>query len=104
MCDKSKKYNGQKTTHSGYCRRNDDIQVIRQRTKVTDIAHHISILKWQWAGHISRKTDKRWGERVLDWKPRLGKHSLGRPQARWSDNLRRIASRSWMRVAEDRAR
>jgi hypothetical protein len=32
---------------------------LRQRTKVTDIAYlySISTLKWQWAGHISRKTD-----------------------------------------------
>jgi hypothetical protein len=30
--------------------------------------------------------------------------SVGRPQARWSDDLRRTACRSWMRVAEDRAR
>jgi hypothetical protein len=30
--------------------------------------------------------------------------SVGRPQARWSDDLLRTAGRSWMRVAEDRAR
>jgi hypothetical protein len=47
-------------------------QVIWQRTKVTDIAHRISMLKWQWAGHISRRTDNRWGKRVLEWRPRLG--------------------------------
>jgi hypothetical protein len=41
-------------------------QVIQQRTKVTDIAHRISMLKWQWAGHISRRTDNRWGKRVLE--------------------------------------
>jgi hypothetical protein len=35
---------------------------------------------------------------------RLGKRSVGRPQARWSDDLRRTAGRSWMGVAEDRAR
>jgi hypothetical protein len=79
-------------------------QVIRQRTKVTDIAHRISMLKWQWAGHISRRTDNRRGKRVLEWRPRLGKRSVGRPQARWSDDLRRTAARSWIRVAEDRAR
>jgi hypothetical protein len=66
-------------------------QVIRQRTKVTDMAHRISMLKCQWAGHVSRRTDNRWGKRVLEWRPRLGKHSLGRPQARWSDSLRRTA-------------
>jgi hypothetical protein len=61
-------------------------QVTRQRTKVTDIAYHISMLKWQWAGHVSRRTDNRWGKRVLEWRSRLGKCSLGRPQARWSDD------------------
>jgi hypothetical protein len=79
-------------------------QVIRQRTKVTDIAHRISTLKWQWAGHISRRTDNRWGERVVEWRPRLGKRSVGRPQARWNDEWRITAGRSWMRVPEDRAR
>jgi hypothetical protein len=79
-------------------------QVIRQRTKKTDIAHRISMLKWRWAGHISRRTDNRWCKRVLEWRPRLGKRSVGRPPARWSDDLRRTAGRSWMRVAEDRAR
>jgi hypothetical protein len=37
-------------------------QVIRQRIKVTDKANRISMLKWQWAGHISRRTDNRWGK------------------------------------------
>jgi hypothetical protein len=54
-------------------------QVIRQRVKVTDIAHRISMLKWQWAGHISRGTDNHWDKRVLEWRPRLGKCSVGRP-------------------------
>jgi hypothetical protein len=79
-------------------------QVIRQSTKGTDIAHRITMLKWQWAGHISRRTDNHWGKRVLEWRPRLGKRSVGRPQARWSDDLRKTAGRSWMRLAEDRAR
>lgn len=77
-------------------------EVIRQRTKVIDIAHRISKLKWQWAGHICRRTDNRWGKRVLEWRPRLGKRSVGRPQARWSDDLRRTAGRNWMREAENR--
>jgi hypothetical protein len=62
------------------------------------------MLKWQWAGHISRSIDYRWSKRVLEWRPRLGKRSVRRPQARGSDDLRRTAGRSWMRVAEDRAR
>jgi hypothetical protein len=69
-------------------------QVIRQTTKVTDKAHRINMLKWQWAGHISRRTDNCWGKRVLEWRPHLGKRSVGRPEARWSDDLRRTAGRS----------
>jgi hypothetical protein len=53
---------------------------------------------------MSRRTDNRWGKRVLDWRPRLGKRSVGRHQAKWSDVLRRTARRCWMRVAEDRAK
>jgi hypothetical protein len=68
-------------------------QVIRQRTKVTDIAHRISMRKWQWAGHISRRTN-RWGKRILEWRPHLGKRSVGRPQARWIDDLRRTGGGS----------
>ncbi|CAH2267392.1 jg27575 [Pararge aegeria aegeria] len=30
---------------------------IRRRTGATDIAQRIAKLKWQWAGHIARKTD-----------------------------------------------
>ncbi|CAG9118773.1 unnamed protein product [Plutella xylostella] len=77
-------------------------EVIRQRTKVTDIAVKICKLKWQWAGHICRRTDNRWGRRVLEWRPRTGKRSVGRPPARWTDDLRRVAGSGWMRKAEDR--
>ncbi|KAJ0169495.1 hypothetical protein K1T71_015082 [Dendrolimus kikuchii] len=79
--------------------RNEDI---RKRTKVTDIARKISKLKWQWAGHVCRRTDGRWSKRVLEWRPRLGKRSVGRPPARWSDDLRKIAGRGWMRKTGDR--
>jgi hypothetical protein len=34
----------------------------------------------------------------------LGKRSVGRPQARWSGDLRRTAGKSWMQVAENRAK
>jgi hypothetical protein len=79
-------------------------QVIRQRTKVTDTAHRIGMLKWQLAGHISRRTNNRCGKRVLERRVRLSKRSVGRPQARWSDDLRTTTGRSWIQVAEDRAR
>jgi hypothetical protein len=63
--------------------RNDEI---RKRTKVTDIARRIADLKW--AGHIGRRTDGRWGGKVLEWRPRTGRRSVGRPPTRWTDDRR----------------
>jgi hypothetical protein len=42
--------------------------------------------------------------RVLEWRPRLDKRSVGRTHAKWSDDLRKTSGRSWTRVAEDRAK
>ncbi|CAH2263873.1 jg21595 [Pararge aegeria aegeria] len=52
---------------------------IRRRTRVTYIAQRVAKLKWKWAGHIARGTDGRWGSKVLEWRPRTGKRSVGRP-------------------------
>jgi hypothetical protein len=78
--------------------RNDDI---RKRTKVTDIARRIADLKWQWAGHIARRTDGRW-LKVLEWRPHTGRRSVGRPPTRWIDDLVKVAGSHWMRAAQDR--
>ncbi|KAI8441652.1 hypothetical protein MSG28_015206 [Choristoneura fumiferana] len=75
--------------------------VIRSRTKATDIARRIAKLKWQWAGHIARKTDGRWGQKVLEWRPRTGRRAVGRPPTRWSDDLVKVAGSRWMRKAQD---
>lgn len=66
-------------------------EVIWAKTNLIDIARRVSKLKWQWAGHICRKADNHWGRRVLEWRPRTGKRSVGRPAARWSDDLRKAA-------------
>ncbi|CAH2227104.1 jg26717 [Pararge aegeria aegeria] len=42
---------------------------IRRRTRVTDIAQRVAKLKWQWAGHIARRTDGRWGLRCWNGDP-----------------------------------
>ncbi|CAH2268372.1 jg15826 [Pararge aegeria aegeria] len=53
---------------------------IRRRTKVTDIAQQVAKLKWQWAGHIVRRKDGRWGPKVLEWQPVLVSAALVDPQ------------------------
>jgi hypothetical protein len=80
--------------------RNDEI---RKRTKVADIARWIADLKWQWAGHIARRTDGCWGGKVLEWWPRTGRRSVGRPPTRWTDDLVKVAGSRWMRAAQDRS-
>ncbi|KAI8441130.1 hypothetical protein MSG28_009382 [Choristoneura fumiferana] len=72
---------------------------IRRRTRVTDIAKRISSLKWQWAGHIARRADGRWGRKVLEWRPRIGKRSVGRPPTRWTDDLVKAPGSRWMQAA-----
>ena len=79
--------------------RNTDI---RKRTRVADITAKVAKLKWRWAGHVARREDNRWSNRVLNWRPYTGKRSVGRPPARWSDDIRCVAGNKWMRVAGSR--
>ncbi|CAH2234458.1 jg17760 [Pararge aegeria aegeria] len=37
---------------------------IRRRTTVTDIAQRVAKLKWHWAGHIARRTERRWASKM----------------------------------------
>ena len=69
----------------------------------SDVVQKYSRLKWQWAGHICRRTDDRWSRRVLEWRSRLGKRSVGRPPARWTDDLKKVAGSDWMAKTGDRA-
>ncbi|KPJ21349.1 hypothetical protein RR48_00319 [Papilio machaon] len=43
------------------------------------------------------------GHKVLEWRPRTGRRSEGRPPARWTDDLVKVAGVSWMRVVKDRS-
>ncbi|CAH2268262.1 jg15893 [Pararge aegeria aegeria] len=76
-------------------------EVIRRRTRVTDIAQRVTKLKWQWAGHIARRTDGRWALKVLEWRPLTGKRSVGRPPTTWTDDIRRVAGSRWRQAAQD---
>ncbi|CAH2248025.1 jg12737 [Pararge aegeria aegeria] len=71
---------------------------ICRRTRVTDIAQRVAKLKWKWAGHIARRTDGRWGSKVLEWRPR----SVRRLPTRWTDDIKRVAGSSWKQAAQNR--
>ncbi|CAH2263996.1 jg16390 [Pararge aegeria aegeria] len=78
---------------------------IRRRTRVTysqPTAQRVAKLKCQWAGNIVRRKDGRWGPRVLEWQPRTGKRSVGRPSTRWTDDIKRVAGSRWIPAAQNR--
>ncbi|CAH2241673.1 jg26973 [Pararge aegeria aegeria] len=74
----------------------------RLRTRVTDIAQRVAKLKWQWGGHKVRRKDGRWVSKVLQWQPRTGKRSVGRPLTRWTDDIKRVAGSLWIQAAQNR--
>ena len=58
--------------------------------------------KWNFAGKAARATDARWTHRILDWTPAFGRgRGVGRPRARWSDPIAKLAGGDWKRVAEN---
>ncbi|CAH2217925.1 jg24420 [Pararge aegeria aegeria] len=70
--------------------------------RVTGIAQRVAKVKWHRAGHIARRTDGRWGLKVLEWRLCTGKRSVGRPPTRWRDDIRRFAGSRWRQAAQDR--
>ena len=75
---------------------------IRSQTKVNDISQTIMKRKWQWAGHIMRRTDDRWTKRITEWYPRLGTRKRGRPPQRWDKEMAAHCGQLWRRQAADR--
>ena len=76
---------------------------VRKQIKVKDIIKVVKMRKWTWAGHVSRRTDNRWTQRLTQWQPRDGKRSRGRQRKRWRDDLDKYWGHStWQRVAEER--
>ena len=55
--------------------------------KKRDIMEAISKLKWNWAGHVARRTDNRWTTRITFWTPRGHTRNRGRPRTRWRNDL-----------------
>ncbi|CAH2237124.1 jg24463 [Pararge aegeria aegeria] len=77
---------------------------IRNRTGITNIVQRAAALKWNWAGHICRREDGRWRRVILDWQPRTGHRSIGRPPARWRDDIVKAVGKNWMQLTSNRPR
>ncbi|XP_037872508.1 uncharacterized protein LOC119629720 [Bombyx mori] len=77
-------------------------EFIRNKTKLIDVLNFSKRLKWRWAGHVARYSDKRWTNEVTKWKGPNGKRRKGRPMKRWSDDIIVTAGKEWMRQARNR--
>ena len=77
---------------------------VRNKTRVTDVVQRISGLKWDFAGHVARAVDGRWNSKLLHWRPWLGKRPRGRPQMRWTDDLKMSAGLMWVSEANNRTK
>ncbi|GBP56299.1 hypothetical protein EVAR_28879_1 [Eumeta japonica] len=66
---------------------------IRRKTRLTDALEQALRLKWKWAGHLSRYTDKRWSLQTTKWVGPAGKRSKGRPLKRWADDIKELVGR-----------
>ncbi len=75
---------------------------LKDITRAKDIEGIVKKLKWNFAGHIAReKGEKWWGGILINWIPRYGKRSRGRP-ARWEDEICDEFTILWQREAQDR--
>ena len=54
---------------------------------IRDWAKEQARRKWIWAGHVARRTDKRWTREVLEYHPVHGSRARGHPKTRWEDEL-----------------
>ena len=75
---------------------------LRQKTGVKDILIKIKEAKWRWAGHLSRRDDNRWTQRLTEWQPRTGKRRRGRQKRRWRDDITTYLGTTWARNTKDR--
>ncbi|CAH2240093.1 jg6347 [Pararge aegeria aegeria] len=74
---------------------------IRRRTRVTDSSTSREAEVAMGRAHSS---EKGWtlGSKVLEWQPRTGKRSVGRPPTSWTDDIKRVAGSRWIQAAQNR--
>lgn len=78
------------------------ITEIKRRTKFIDTVEHILKQKFKWAGHMVRMPNIRWTKTITNWKPKIGKRKVGKPNARWEKDLLETVGKDWKKVAMDR--
>ena len=78
------------------------------KTKLEDWVAGQRRRKWRWAGHVARRTDHRWSNKVLHCIELQGRRHAGHPKTRWRDSIETFVSmhatvsgREWLDLAQD---
>jgi len=60
------------------------------------------IQKWRFAGELARRTDSRWSQQAVKWKPNCGfGRAQGAPRTGWENQLVTFDGGNWMALALD---
>ncbi|GBP94073.1 hypothetical protein EVAR_79445_1 [Eumeta japonica] len=73
-----------------------------QKTKDIDGLRCFQKLKWRLAGHVAKLSDNRWTTKTTLLAGLSGQRKRGRPNARWANDIAKVAGVQWTRAAEDR--
>ncbi|KAH0998567.1 hypothetical protein HUJ04_001376, partial [Dendroctonus ponderosae] len=74
----------------------------RVHYQVEDVIARTVQLKWSWVGHVARQNESKWTNRIMLWRPRLHKRSVGRPQKRWLDDVKETVGSVEHKIAQDK--
>ena len=75
---------------------------IRQETKIYDIMRRVVSRKWQWAGHVARRSGQRCISNTLNCLPRDHKGPSKRPKKRWIDDIVKYKGIKWRELTAQR--
>ena len=65
-------------------------EVVRSKMQVKDIKK-VQNMKGQWAGHPARINSNKWVKKAMEWTPRDGSKTKGKPKRRWRDDIKEKA-------------
>ncbi|KAG1664823.1 Aquaporin-10 [Nymphon striatum] len=58
--------------------------------------------KWNWAGHLTRRTDDRWTTKSTIWITDRGGRNRGKPKGRWVDDMLTLTGIVWKELPIER--
>ncbi|KAI5722002.1 hypothetical protein M8J76_002173 [Diaphorina citri] len=75
---------------------------IGEMMKMEDLSKEAKVLKWRWAGHVTRMQNSRWAKKTTEWIPRANKRKRGRQKTRWYDEFKKHVGATWQTLGRNR--